>query len=172
MLPVCAFVCVCVWFLLRFLLPLPLLVTWTGGGDAAKEDSGNGERECGFKTAAKLGQVPRLRCSEAVLEGLEAEKTASHKEHLSLTAFGRLVSGCLMRIGSKCTQYQAPLPLMALVRTIIRPSYRLFTAFDARSSVVTVAAVAGDDDTSVCGGSSGDGVVFAEAIFEYLRLES
>lgn len=170
MLPVRA----CVWFLLRFLLPLPLplLVTWTGGGDAAKEDSGNGERECGFKTAAKLGQVPRLRCSEAVLEGLEAEKTASHKEHLSLTAFGRLVSGCLTRIGSKCTQYHAPLPLMALVRTIIRPSYRLFTAFDATSSVVAVAVVARDDDTSVCGGWSGDGVVFAEAIFEYLCLKS
>lgn len=164
--------CVCVWFLLRFLLPLPLLATWTGGGDAAKEDSGSGERECGFKTAAKLGQVPRLRCSEAVLEGLEAEKTASHREHLSLTAFGRLVSGCLTRMGSKCTQYHAPLPLTALVRTIIRPSYRLFTAFDATSSIVVVAAVAGDDDTSAWGGSRGDGVVFAEAIFKYLTLKS
>lgn len=40
----------------------------------------------------KLGQVPRLRCSEAVLEGFEAEKTASHNEHLSLTALGKPVS--------------------------------------------------------------------------------
>ncbi len=70
----------------------------------------------------KLGHVPRFKCSEAVLEGLEAEKTASHNEHLSFTALGRLVSGFLTRMGSKWVQYQAPLPLMAFVRTVTRPS--------------------------------------------------
>ena len=63
------------------------------------------EEELGFVeetvTELKLGQVPRFKCSEAVLEGLEAEKMASHREHLSFTAFGRLVSGFLTRMGSK-----------------------------------------------------------------------
>jgi hypothetical protein len=88
----------------------------------------------GLGTELKLGQVPLFKCSEAVLEGLEAEKTASHKEHLSLTALGRLVSALRRRMGSKWVQYQAPLPLMALVRTVIRPSYRLFKALAAMSS--------------------------------------
>lgn len=96
---------------------------------------GEGEsEELGLKTAVKLGQVPRFKCSEAVLEGLEAEKTASHKEHLSLTALGRLVSGLRTRRGSRWAQYQAPLPLVALVRTVMRPSYRLLTALAAGSS--------------------------------------
>lgn len=96
---------------------------------------GRGETaELGLKTAVKLGQVPRLRCSEAVLDGFEAEKTASHKEHLSLTAFGRFVSGFLIKIGSKCAQYHAPFPFIAFVRTVTNPSYRLFTALAAVSS--------------------------------------
>lgn len=82
----------------------------------------------------KLGQVPRLRCSDAVLDGLDAENTASHNEHLSFTALGRLVSGFRIRIGSKNAQYQAPFPFVALVRTITNPSYRLFIAFAAVSS--------------------------------------
>ena len=41
-------------------------------------------------TELKLGRVPRVKCPEAVLEGLEAEKTASH--HLHFSAFGRLLS--------------------------------------------------------------------------------
>lgn len=97
----------------------------------------------GLKTELKLGQVPRFKCSEAVLEGLEAEKTASHKEHLSLTALGRLVSGFRTRIGSRWAQYQAPLPLVALVRTVMSPSYRLFTAFAAGSSVEEDGSVGG-----------------------------
>jgi hypothetical protein len=41
--------------------------------------------------------------------------------YLSFTAFGRLVPGFRMRIGSKWVQYQAPLPLMTLVQIVIRP---------------------------------------------------
>lgn len=48
--------------------------------------------EMGLGKELKLGQVPRLRCSEAVREGFEAEKTASHKEQRSLTALGEPVS--------------------------------------------------------------------------------
>jgi hypothetical protein len=67
-----------------------------------KEDIGNGEiAELGLETDTKLGQVPFLRCSVAVLDGFEAEKTASHKQHLSLTALGRFVSGFFIKIGSK-----------------------------------------------------------------------
>lgn len=51
------------------------------------EEMGVGEME-----ELKLGQVPRLRCSEAVREGLEAEKTASQRQHLSLTDLGKPVS--------------------------------------------------------------------------------
>lgn len=46
----------------------------------------------GFAMELKLGQVPRLRCSEAVREGFEAEKMASQRQHLSLTALGSPVS--------------------------------------------------------------------------------
>ncbi|KAK9991761.1 hypothetical protein SO802_026746 [Lithocarpus litseifolius] len=57
------------------------------------------EEELGFVeetvTELKLGQVPRFKCSEVVLEGLEAKKTASHREHLSVTAFGRLTPALL-----------------------------------------------------------------------------
>lgn len=48
--------------------------------------------EMGLGAELKLGQVPRFKCSEAVREGLEAEKMASHKEHLSFTALGSPVS--------------------------------------------------------------------------------
>jgi hypothetical protein len=51
--------------------------------------------EMGLATELKLGQVPRLRCSEVVREGLEAEKTALQ------SAFGKLVSGFCTSKGSK-----------------------------------------------------------------------
>ena len=51
-----------------------------------------GIEEMDLTAVLKLGQVPLLRCSEAVLEGLDAEKTASQREHLSLTALGKPVS--------------------------------------------------------------------------------
>lgn len=61
-----------------------------------EEEGGIGEvgetEEMGLAKELKLGQVPRLRCSEAVREGLEAEKTASQREHRSLTALGSPVS--------------------------------------------------------------------------------
>jgi hypothetical protein len=57
--------------------------------------------EMGLATELKLGQVPRLKCSEAVREGLEVEKTASQREHRSLTAFGKLVSGFCTSKGSR-----------------------------------------------------------------------
>lgn len=108
----------------------------------------------GLKTELKLGQVPRFKCSAAVLDGFEAEKTASHKEHLSFTAFGSLLSGFRTRIGSRCAQYQAPLPLVALVRTVMSPSYRLLTALAAGSSV--------DEEEGSVGG-----IEMVEAIFVF-----
>lgn len=92
------------------------------GGETAMAAAGEGEtEETGLAAELKLGQVPRLRCSEAVREGLEAEKTASHREHLSLTALGRPVSVLCSNMGSRCGQYQAPLPFIALVRTVSNP---------------------------------------------------
>lgn len=82
----------------------------------------------------KLGQVPLFRCSEAVLDGFDAENAASHKLHLSFTVLGWFVSGCLIKMGCRCAQYQAPLPLMAFARTVTKPSYRFFTDFTAMSS--------------------------------------
>lgn len=92
----------------------------------------------GFGTEPKFGQVPLLRCSEAVRDGFEAENAALHNMHLSLTAFGRFVSGFLIRMGSKWAQYQAPLPLMALVLTVTRPSNRLFKDLTVTSSAEKV----------------------------------
>ena len=115
-----------------------------GAGD--KKEEGETE-EMGLGRELKLGQVPRLRCSEAVLEGLEAEKTASHKEHLSLTALGKPVSVLWTRMGSRCAQYQAPLPFIALVRTTSSPSYRLCTALAVSSSAEEL-----PDSTAVGGG--------------------
>lgn len=54
-----------------------------------------------LETEPKLGQVPRLRCSEAVRDGFEAENAALHRMHLSFTALGRFVSGFLIKTGSK-----------------------------------------------------------------------
>lgn len=76
----------------------------------------------------KLGHVPRLRCSEAVRDGLEAEKTELQREQRSLTALGTSESEVRTRMGSRWAQYQAPFPLMALVRTVVRLSYRLWAA--------------------------------------------
>jgi hypothetical protein len=72
-----------------------------GGGGEAKEAEVGETEEMGLATELKLGQVPRLRCSEAVREGLEAEKTASQREQRSLTAFGKLVSGFCTSRGSR-----------------------------------------------------------------------
>ena len=65
-----------------------------GLGRAARAISSEEEEE-------KLGQVPRLRCSEAVREGFEAEKTALQREQRSLTALGEPVSGLGSRRGSR-----------------------------------------------------------------------
>lgn len=97
------------------------------GGDEPEEVDGGME---------KLGHVPRLRCSEAVRDGFEAEKTASHREHRSLTAFGRPVSLLCTSTGSRCAQYHAPFPLIAFARTVMSPSYRFCTARAAISSLV------------------------------------
>ena len=78
---------------------------WDDG--EGSDESGSGERELELlllvvlRTEPMLGHVPRLRCSVAVREGLEAEKTASQREHLSLTALGWLVLGLRMRMGSR-----------------------------------------------------------------------
>lgn len=69
-------------------------------GVGGRKEEGETE-EMGLGRELKLGQVPRLRCSEAVREGFEAEKTASHKEHLSLTALGKPVSVLWTRMGSR-----------------------------------------------------------------------
>ena len=96
---------------------------------------GRGEgTEPGLKPVLKLGHVPLFKCSEAVLEGFEAEKTESQREHLSFTDLGKPVSGFRMRMGSRWVQYQAPFPLMALVRTVMRASKRLVSALAAMSS--------------------------------------
>lgn len=97
------------------------------GGDEPEEVDGGIE---------KLGHVPRLRCSEAVREGFEAEKTASHREQRSLTAFGRPVSLLCTSTGSRCAQYHAPFPLIAFARTVMSPSNRFCTARAAVSSLV------------------------------------
>lgn len=107
--------------------------------------------EMGLGRELKLGQVPRLRCSEAVRDGFEAEKTASHKEHRSLTALGKPVSVEWTRTGSRCAQYQAPLPFIAFVRTVTSPSYRLCTAFAATSSAEEL-----PDSTAGAAGPAGD----------------
>lgn len=96
-----------------------------------------------FGPEEKLGHVPRLRCSEAVREGLEAEKRAEQRAHFSFTALGAPVSGLWTSIGSRWAQYHAPFPFTALVLTITSPSYLLLTARAAASSAVTDAAAGG-----------------------------
>jgi len=99
------------------------LVGEGGGETATVAAAAEGDmEEIGLAAELKLGHVPRFRCSEAVREGLEAEKTASHREHLSLTALGSPVSVLFSSMGSRCAQYHAPLPFIALVRTVINPS--------------------------------------------------
>uniref|UniRef100_A0A2P2KCZ0 Uncharacterized protein MANES_01G072200 n=1 Tax=Rhizophora mucronata TaxID=61149 RepID=A0A2P2KCZ0_RHIMU len=62
----------------------------------------DGEMEdTGFGSELKFEQVPRFRCSEAVRDGFDAENKALHKEHRSLTALGRPVSGLLTSMGSR-----------------------------------------------------------------------
>lgn len=108
-----------------------------GAAAASETEEEEGTEEMGLGAEAKLGQVPRLRCSEAVLDGFEAEKTASQREHLSFTALGKPVSELFTRIGSRWAQYHAPLPLIAFIRTMTSPSYLLWTAFAASSSADT-----------------------------------
>lgn len=98
----------------------------------------------GFGLEVKLGHVPRLRCSEAVREGLEAEKRAAQRAHFSLTALGAPVSGLWTSIGSRWAQYHAPFPFTAFVRTITSPSYLFCTAFVAASSADTPAVAAAE----------------------------
>ena len=63
------------------------------GGGELEEGRRTGEtEEMGLAAELKLGHVPRLRCSEAVREGLEAEKTASQRVQRSFTALGSPVS--------------------------------------------------------------------------------
>lgn len=56
-------------------------------------------------------------------------------------------------MGSRCAQYQAPLPFIAFVRTITSPSYRFCTAFPVSSSAVelpvSTAGAAADDGGGV-----------------------
>lgn len=109
-----------------------------------------------LETEPKLGQVPRLRCSEAVRDGFEAENAALHRMHLSFTALGRFVSGFLIKTGSKWAQYQAPLPRIALVLTVTRPSYRLFNDLTVTSSVEKVSdGVEAELVLAIGGGSKG-----------------
>jgi hypothetical protein len=52
-----------------------------------------GIEEIGLKTAPlKLGQVPLLRCSDAVLEGFEAENKALQRPQRNFTALATPVS--------------------------------------------------------------------------------
>ena len=52
-------------------------------GAGVMEEIGRGEG--GLREEVKLEHVPRLKCSEAVREGLEEEKRESQREHLSFT---------------------------------------------------------------------------------------
>uniref|UniRef100_A0A0A9CSR7 Uncharacterized protein n=1 Tax=Arundo donax TaxID=35708 RepID=A0A0A9CSR7_ARUDO len=80
------------------------------GGDVATGGAASG--------AAKLGQAPRLRCSEAVRDGLDAEKVAEHSAQRSLAILGGTPEpGGGTSTGSRCAQYHAPFPLTALART-------------------------------------------------------
>jgi hypothetical protein len=105
---------------------------WWRAEEGAMDEMGMGEDAVeldGSGGAEKLGQVPRLRCSDAVREGLEAENTAEQRAQRSLTALGGMpVSAAGTRTGSRCAQYQAPLPLTAFARTVRRPSYRFCAA--------------------------------------------
>lgn len=103
---------------------------------------GLGEEEEGEGLPVKLGQEPRLRCSEAVLEGFDAEKTALQSEHRILAAFGTPDS-VVVKMGSRCAQYHAPFPpLIALVRIVSSASYRLLAALaDASSLPAVVSAI-------------------------------
>ncbi len=110
---------------LRFLgVVVVMVVVVIAEGDAMSFGPGwDAAATNGFGTIPlKLGHVPRLRCSEAVREGLDAENIALQREHRSFTALGTPVSGCCTKSGSRCAQYQAPLPLIALFRTVTSPS--------------------------------------------------
>ncbi len=84
-------------------------------GPTSWDDTTGGFGAC--TTPWKFGHVPRFRCSEAVREGFDAENIALQSEHRSFTALGTPVSGCCTKNGSRCAQYHAPLPLIALFRT-------------------------------------------------------
>lgn len=71
---------------------LRLLKGEAEGGEVEEETRTGETEEMGLAAELKLGHVPRLRCSEAVREGLEAEKTASQRVQRSFTALGSPVS--------------------------------------------------------------------------------
>nr|ACR36834.1 unknown [Zea mays] len=119
--------------------------------DAATMESGGGGGggvETGAEAASgdvKLWQAPRLRCSEAVRDGLEAENVAAH----SVQRRRAILGGCPdagggTSTGSRCAQYQAPLPLMALARTCTSASYRFLAA--ASSATIAPASAGADAD--------------------------
>nr|ACR35879.1 unknown [Zea mays] len=109
----------------------PPPVEWRRCDDGGKEEMGTtedaaamasgGAVETGAEAAsgdAKLGQAPRLRCSEAVRDGLEAENVAAQSVQRRRANLGCCPeAGGGTSTGSRCAQYQAPLPLMALART-------------------------------------------------------
>ena len=56
--------------------------------------------ELGLKPELKLVQVPLFKCSEAVLEGFEAEKTESHKQNHVAGDGGGIMTGLLPMRGA------------------------------------------------------------------------
>lgn len=96
-------------------------------GERVEMGLGAEEDDATAAVDAKLRQVPRLRCSEAVRDGFEAEKTALHSEQRSLTAFGSPASEPWTSNGSRLAQYHAPFPFSAFARTATSASYRLLT---------------------------------------------
>jgi hypothetical protein len=92
----------------------------------------------------KLGQVPCLRCSYVVLDGLDAENNALESPHLNFTALATPMSWFCTRMGSMCTQYKTLFPLIALLQTVTSPSYLFYTAFvdDKSSSLLSLDGVA------------------------------
>ncbi|KAH0465834.1 hypothetical protein IEQ34_005937 [Dendrobium chrysotoxum] len=102
------------------------------------------EEEATAAADEKFGQVPRLRCSEAVRDGFEAEKMALHSEQRSLTALGSPESEPWTSKGSRLAQYHAPFPFNAFVRTATRASYLLVTALTVASAASADCVVPGE----------------------------
>ncbi|KAJ0967742.1 hypothetical protein J5N97_024659 [Dioscorea zingiberensis] len=105
------------------------------GGGGGREEMGLGCRE-GEEDVKKLGQVLHFRCSDTVCEGFEVENTASQSGQRSFMALGRPMSVLRTKMGSMCTQYQAPFPLITFVLTVTSPSYLLLAALAVASSLI------------------------------------